>query len=131
MDIIKQDIQFGVDNELQLKPILEKHFATTLTKTTDKYCPWDFDDLNGVKYEIKTRRCYSFTYPTTIIGKDKLRNNTIFVFAFTDGAYFIRYDSALFDTFSQKDISYNRGSQGKISPKLHIEIPIRYLTHIG
>jgi len=57
--------------------------------------------------------------------------NTIFLFYFTDGLYYIEYNKELFDTFEIKDFVRNP-RYGKIDkPKKYIYIPIINLNKIN
>jgi len=85
-------------------------------------------------YEIKARRCAMNSYPTTIIPYSKIakkeeKDNLIFVFLFTDGLYYIKYNQDLFNTFETKNISYHR-SGCATKPILHYCIPCELLSRI-
>ena len=114
---------------------LKKYFKNEEIKSTkelypnDVFCKWDFEDNNGVKWELKSRRNTYHTYPTTILPCHKKPTSSgVFycIFQFTDGDYFIEYDETLFNTFKTRMIKINR--QGKYDPPtLHWKIPIQFL----
>lgn len=128
------DKQFGLANEI---PVIEKltiHFQDEVVKSKGEYCNYDAEDSSSI-YEIKSRRCSSKTYSTTIIPvkKTEIESNDkrlIFVFAFTDGLYYIVYSKEIFSSFSKKDIhTYRNGIIDTPTP--HFFIPIEHLTKIN
>ena len=64
------------------------------------------------------------------IAKKEEKDNLIFVFLFTDGLYYIKYDQQVFETFGTDDITYYRKG---IQPKAvkHMCIPIELLVMIS
>ena len=82
---------------------------------------------------MKSRRCNSFTYPTTIIGINKFKNidpdkKYILLFSFTDFVLYIEYDEPLFNTFEIKTIT--RRDRGRIESSKYFHIPIKLLNPI-
>ena len=88
--------------------------------------------LNMLKYFLW--RCKVDSYATTITPYSKILkkqddDKLIFVFQFTDGLYYIKYDHNVFATFKIDDITYYRkGIQPK--PVKHMCIPIELLVKI-
>lgn len=99
------DYAFGLEAESSVMSKMSEHFKTKLTKT-DQFNPFDFKDSKTL-IELKTRRNAKDTYPTTMVGANKVKiaeqdtsgKKYIFAFKFTDGIYYVEYNKALFDTF--------------------------------
>jgi len=123
----QRDREFGLESEKNIKPILERFFNDELTDTT-RWTTYDFKGKEN-RYELKARRnCYN-TYPTTMIPADKVDENLIFVFQFTDGNYYIPYNKETFDTFECKPFRrWRTGTRDK--EKDYIYIPIGSLLKI-
>ena len=127
----KEDYEFGLNNENDIKPIIENHFNTKLTKLT-QYHQMDWEDDNCF-YELKSRNNEYLKYPTTMIGSNKIEyinksnKQGIFLFKFIDGIYYLKYDKNL---KLDKKIG-GRKDRGKYEYKQYIYIPIEYLTKIN
>ena len=122
-----EDREFGLVNQKNIKPILERFFEDELTDTSlsDRY---DFKGKKNV-YEVKSRRNAYQKYPTTLIGEDKAGENVIFVFYFTDGVYYITYNQEEFKSFECKP--FRRFRQGvRDVEKPYYYIPIECLRRI-
>ena len=128
----RADLELGDKGEKEVMPILAKHFGEELIKTSDVYCPYDFEALESkTRYELKTRRCNYNTYNTTIIPINKVQGTDpiCFVFHFLDGLYYVYYNIHLFSTFKTKQVRTMRdGVWGQ--SKAHYEIPIDQLVRI-
>ena len=101
---LQNDLSFGLSNEPIVIDKLSKYFNETIEKTKEKYCPCDAFSPT-TKYEIKTRRCKSTTYDTTIIPIKKVENmkdRLVFVFHFTNGLFYIVYDKQKFNLTHQQ-----------------------------
>jgi len=128
-----QDIEFGTDNEQRLLNTIQRFFNDdTIIKITTKYSPFDYMG-NNCLIELKSRRCNSSTYPTTIIGINKFNQidpniKYILIFSFTDIVLYIDYDEELFNTFSIKTVS--RRDRGRIESAKYYHIPIKNLKPI-
>jgi len=134
MNIQKQlDIEFGTDNEQKLLCHIQKFFNDdSIEKIECKYSPFDYAG-NNIFIELKSRRCNSSTYPTTIIGTNKFNkiqqnNKYILIFSFTDAILYIEYDEQLFDTFNIKTVS--RRDRGRVESAKYYHIPIKKLKPI-
>jgi hypothetical protein len=129
MKVYKQELQTGLKNQEIVLPIINKYFNRIINNTKGQYNRYDYED-ELYKYELKSRTNKYDLYPTTLIGLDKVDNNTIFLFYFTDGLYYIEYNKELFDTFDIKDFVRNQ-RYGKVDkPKKYIYIPIDKLKLI-
>jgi hypothetical protein len=132
---LKNDIEYGNRAEIEVIKLLRVHFGENILQNT--YCFAIYDDNckeTNTNYEIKARRCAMGSYPNTIIPCSKIakkqeKDKLIFVFLFTDGLYYIKYDRKVFETFGTDDITYYRkGIQAK--PVKHIFIPTELLVKI-
>jgi hypothetical protein len=132
----QNDLAYGLDREESVLIALRKAFCDETIKNTkelykDNYCKWDFENLGGTKWELKSRRNAMKQYPTTIIPVHKCDNNSVnnnlyFVFKFTDGIYYIQYEPLMFQTFNKKTLTIKRA--GKYDPPTdHWEIPVNLL----
>lgn len=134
------DLDFGNQKEEEMLIKLKNGFNTTNIFNTkelypdNKYCKWDFEDTKTqVKWELKSRRNTYNKYPTTIIPTHKApKDNSkdyYFVFQFTDGDYYIKYDEALFKTFNKRIVKIIRAGIYD-NPTPHFEIPITKLSQL-
>jgi hypothetical protein len=129
MKHFRQELKQGLKIQEIVLPIIQKYFNRDIRPTDNQYDRYDYLD-NSYNYELKSRTNNYKQYPTTLIGLDKIDINTIYLFYFTDGLFFIEYDKKLFDTFEIKDFVRN-ARYGKVDkPKKYIYIPIEYLKKI-
>jgi len=131
MNQLNLDLQFGNMNEISVLEIIKKHFNDeTIKKVEKKYSVFDFEGKNS-RYELKSRRCESKTYLDTMVGVNKLESvgdNFIFLFKFTDGLFYIKYEKEIFDKFRRgKGGRYDRG---RPEIKDYLFIPKERLTKI-
>ena len=129
------DIKTGADGEITVLPILETFFNEKLYKNTDRYALFDFE--NDTKLiELKTRNNKKDQYRTTMIGKNKINfachsenaeKDVYFVFKFTDGLFYYKYDSN--DTTLENGMG-GRSDRGKQEYKPYVYIDINLLTKI-
>jgi hypothetical protein len=125
---LKQDLKFGKEKELEVLEILEEYFKDDIVLINQKYCTYDYKGIKNI-YELKSRRCLYNTYETTIIGRDKIKENMIFIFSFIDGIYYIKYNELKFDKYEYKLFKrYDRGTIDK--EKDYLFIPIKDLIKI-
>lgn len=115
------DYKFGKENELNVLPLITDFFNRDIKQTTDKYCKYDFYD-EKYKYEVKSRRNEHNTFETTLISFDKMDKNTILLFNFTDGLYYIEYNKKQFEKYEKKYFQRVRPGHTDIN-KLCIYIP--------
>ena len=133
---LSADLQFGAQKQENIINSLREYFqSSNIEAMKDKYCIYDAEDTTTqTRYEIKARRHKFATYPSTIISYNKRNGVTkgtrlLFVFGFTDGLYYIKYEKDLFNTFETKNILYHR-SGCATKPVLHYCIPNEYLSRI-
>ena len=126
----QQDLLMGELNEDYIKDVICCHFKLqNITKTTLSH-PMDFYH-NEIFFEVKSRRNTYNKYDTTMIGYNKIqwiKDNNIkdvyFVFVFTDGDYYYKYNPE--DKF--ETTIGGRWDRGKLENKLYYYIPIDKLT---
>ena len=132
MQQYNNDIKMGSDAEIEVMPILETFFNEKLYKNTDKYALFDFENATKL-IELKTRNNKKNKYPTTMIGKNKIdfgshsNKDVYFVFKFTDGLFYYKYDC--------NDVLENgiggRSDRGKQEYKSYVYIDVNLLTKIN
>ena len=132
----KKDYKFGNESEIYLLDKINKHFNTTLQHTS-KWCSWDYNN-DDYLMELKTRRCNHNTYPTTMIGMNKIDillkrvETTILLFNFKDGLYFFTLDN---DTIKDCETNQNGGRADRgcneYKSSGYCYIPFTLLTKIG
>jgi len=125
------DYNFGITQEKTLLPTLQKKFGETLSRATNKYCRYDFHN-DSCLIELKSRRCKSTTYPTTMIGENKLQmakrqeKDVYFCFGFTDGLFYHKYNPE-----TEYHIqSGGRWDRGKSEISNYVYIPIEQLIKV-
>lgn len=132
----KDDLKYGLDREDEVNLKLIKQFEEDIKNTKElynnPYYKYDYEGMiSGSRYELKCRKNEKYKYSTTIIPCHKINKLTTekdlyFVFNFTNGISYIKYDKNLFDTFKIKTIKIFRA--GKYDPPTdHYEIPINLL----
>jgi hypothetical protein len=128
----QKDYAFGTQKEMELLPKLEAFFKDSLTATTGRFAPYDYEGVTA-SYELKSRNNASTTYPTTCIGYDKVKTDhpkkQVYLFHFTDGTYYIPYDKELFSTFEVKPFLRWR-DEWRTKPKDYLFIPVEKLIPI-
>jgi len=114
----------GKEAESAVLPLIIEYFKRDIKPTTNKLDRFDFTCSN-YKYELKSRNNTFSKYPTTMIAVDKLEENVILLFKFTDDKLaFIEYNEEQFNKYTiQLFTKYT-------VPKKHIYIPICDLTII-
>ena len=101
MTTFQSDYNFGIEKENNILVTLNNFFSRDISKSVDRYCNYDFYD-DTYKYELKSRRNKYNTYPTTMIPLLKCKPNTILLFNFTDGLYYIEYEKEKFEKYEKK-----------------------------
>lgn len=142
MPTYNEDYHFGTQSELEVLELIRFEFNPSIVKTAGRYDTHDFKDNEGTLYELRSRRVSVNAYPSTIVMchkyevAEELGKPLIFLFRFTDGLYYIRYDKEKFSNYEIKDIKcgYERkdgyGRIKKDKPQAHVLIPIEDLTEI-
>ena len=130
---LKSDLDFGKSFEMNMFDLI-KQLDGDLTPSEDPFALFDFVSDN-TEVELKTRTFYMRTYPTTIVGTNKIKyieNNPdksyYFCFAFTDGLFYVKYSKDLFSKFKKKKCE--RTDRGKSEVMEVVHIPIEYLTQL-
>jgi hypothetical protein len=130
MPLYDESYKIGLKNELRVFPYILDYFKRDIKHLKDdRFSKYDFSDAK-YNYELKTRTNRKTSYPDTIIGFDKIENDNcglILLFDFIDELCFIEYDKDIFDKFEVVPITRRDRNDG---PKLHLKIPIEYLTTI-
>jgi len=130
---IKNDLEYGLNKELEILDLLRNKFGESITKTIDKFNSFDFEGDN-IKIELKSRRNTSYYYPTTMIGHRKVlaaKDKDIqyyYVFKYTDKVLYCEYNKDDFKNFEVK--KGGREDRGKIETDNYIYIPIEYMKQL-
>ena len=127
MRTFQEDYEFGIEGEVIVKGALDVLFGPS-----KKLGPTHSMDLEGDNYfsEIKRRTNKKAQYPTTIIPEHKLRfaeeqtKDVYFVFMFTDGIEYIKYNKEKFSEFFIEKGFCRRWKRTNDKPTAHIHIPI-------
>jgi hypothetical protein len=130
MSYNKIELDSYLKSELDLLPKLQEYFNKDIQHIKTKYSPYDYKDDNTY-YELKTRNNCLNEYPTTMIGYDKINKDkeTIFLFKYIDGLYYIKYNKDNFKDYNLKLFRRtDRGCKEKL--KYYIYIPIEDLIKI-
>ena len=115
----------SLDNEIKIKPIIEKYFNLELTHT-DRYDIFDFYNDNNY-FELKCRNCLSYKYNDLMMNVNKwnkgidyinFKKNVYYIFEFYDGLFYYKQD--INDEFRMN----------KYLGKYYIYIPNEKLTKI-
>ena len=130
----QKDLQFGLQSEKDLLPTIRNFFNDqTIERTTTKFSANDYFSSNK-RLELKSRTFRYDKYETTMIGLNKVKDaikfdgEYYFLFKFTDGLYFIKYEKELFDTFQIK--MGGRQDRNINEFNKYVYIPIEYLEEI-
>lgn len=127
---IEEDLEFGLTAEKKLLRGLQNYFGKNFYKENNLRCRWDYRNDTHF-FEMKSRRNNKDTYPTTMIPKNKVRHpNTIFLFNFYDGVYYIHYDKDLFDTFECRLNKRESNSNHENREQETYFIPVKLLSPI-
>lgn len=112
----KEDIRFGTNNEINILETLQNYLQTTLQRSGG-YAVMDYTNPGKTIYvELKSRRIKHNTYPTAIIGLNKVefaKKSTAecyFVWLYTDGLYYLKYDPEVWNQF-EVNHEYYRGER--------------------
>jgi len=129
--MFKKDYTFGLKKEIELLPTIRKFFNDETIIKLDDYNIFDFKGDN--KYiELKSRNCNYNKYPTTMIGYNKIKKalelneDIYFIFNFTDGIYYFKFDKNI-----QLEVKQGgRFDRGKKELSDYAFIPIEILKEI-
>ena len=113
----------GKMSEEKVLPIIKEYFKRDIIATEQEKCPYDFF-CKDFKYELKTRTNSMMAYPTTMIGANKLNEDAVYLFQFTDCLAYIEYDRLKFAKYKTMVLR-------KYGPPVtNILIPVEDLTII-
>jgi len=132
MQTYKSDYSFGKKSEDIVLEKINIYFKDNIKAIEQRYELYDYEGELNI-YELKTRTNTYRAYNTTLLGYNKVISSNkkqIFVFSFTDGLYYIKYDEELFNTFEKKLFVRNQRSDYNDVLKLYIFIPIDKLIKI-
>ena len=128
-----KDLEFGFLKENEILPVIKDFFNDETIQKLDKYNTFDFKGDN--KYiELKSRNNSYNKYPKTMIGYNKIKKalevdeDVYFIFNFTDGVYYFKFDNEIDIEVKSKHIS--RTDRGKIEINDYAFIPIELLKEI-
>jgi hypothetical protein len=123
---IKQDLDYGLNMETKICPIIEKYFQVKLHKTS-QFSHEDWLAENGTYFELKARpNILPTTYSTQIfpVYKTKIGSTEpliiVYHFSRTNETFFIEYNKEKFSKYQTKFIEACRRT---IEPIEHFEIP--------
>ena len=127
------DYQFGKTLEERVLTKICRFFNEEIHPTTN-FCQWDFECENAI-YELKSRNVSSTTYEDVMIGYNKIQpfNNKkpqYFLFNYTDGLFFIKYDEELFMDFELKIFKREGRTDYNDKTQVVCHIPRKYLIKI-
>lgn len=124
-----EDLAYGEQCELNLRDTVE-HIAGCPIDWRGGLSIFDYKNSSNTVYvELKSRRIKHNEYSTALIGKNKVdfcndpTRNYYFVYNYLDGIFYIKYDKALFDTFTVQEKymrSYRAGCSNNPSDVVHI-----------
>tara|TARA_R110000868_G_scaffold199001_1_gene445587 strand:+ start:59 stop:454 length:396 start_codon:yes stop_codon:yes gene_type:complete len=126
------DYRFGKTQEQRCLDRIRRYFGEDIIPTNDPYCKWDYENSHSI-YEMKSRNVSSNTYLDVMINYSKIqpiRKPQYFLFNFTDGLFFIKYDEKLFMDFELKLFKREGRTDYNDKPEVVCHILIKYLTKI-
>jgi hypothetical protein len=130
MRTFKDDYSFGVSEEDKILQKINDYFKDNIVKSKSSKSIYDYKG-GANYYEVKSRKNTYDAYPTTLIGANKVfTNNQVFIFNFTDGIYYIKYDEDLFKTFDKKLFKRNTRSDYIDKESYYYFIPCNKLIKI-
>ena len=125
------DYNYGINKELQLLPTIKQFLNDNTIYKLENSNEFDFKGDN--KYiELKSRNNNYNKYPTTMIGYNKIKKalelneDVYFIFNFTDGIYYYKFDR-------DKELEIKQGGRrdrGRPEIKDYYFIPIEILQKI-
>jgi hypothetical protein len=125
----EKDYIFGSNNELEILQPINKFFNRKIYKSNNRYSKYDYFD-GKYNYELKSLRRNKNSFDTVIIQVYKCTENTILLFNFFDGLYYIEYDVNKFSKYEQKYYQRKRENVNDINYLCYF-IPVSELTVIN
>jgi hypothetical protein len=136
MASLAKDLSFGIKEEARLLSRLRSIFGNKLQRQYG-YASMDYKCRDKPLYvELKTRRICHDKYPTALISAHKIdfcknsNSECYFVYKYTDGIYYIKYDKELFASFKTEYYGRNESPDMIVKDKLTTFIPVSYLKPI-
>ena len=134
----KDDLKFGLENEIKVLPLIEQFLETKLKKDENPYSIYDWwNETKTIFVELKSRRITHNQYDTAIIGENKIKMcknpdiNYYFVWLYTDGLFYLKYDKKLFDSFDVKETQIKfRYDVGRPEINKVVHIPYKLLSKL-
>jgi hypothetical protein len=130
------DLIFGAKGERDVLPLINHFFKDDAIPFEDTYSTQDFHSCFAV-YELKSRKIKHDAYPTAIIGCNKAvlkpedkGKDLFFLFNYTDGLYYIKYNEEVFKTFNRRSFCRNARFDFHDRASDVYDIPITHLLKI-
>lgn len=130
---LKNDLHFGKKCEQKILPVITKFFNDEIEMSKNQYSTYDFIGKKYI-YELKSRTNKYLDFDTTLIPEKKILNrkndNIIFLFYFTDGLYYIKFDKKKFNIYKKDLFCRNARIDYNDMPSLYYYIPVTDLKKI-
>ena len=129
------DLVFGFQKEVEVLEIVKRYFSADLIKCADESFVFDYE-CPSCYVELKSRRNGVYAYPDTMVGKNKIdfagriARTVYFVFSFTDGLYYWKYNSIDLTNGNVKFRQGGRYDRGKAEIKDYAYIKTGILKKI-
>lgn len=130
----KSDYEFGKRAEREVYDIIKERFnEPNLIHITDRYSSFDFESDTAI-YELKSRNVAHNRFPSTMLPCSKVNpaceKDQVYIFYFTDGCYYIKYNADVFSTIPTGQYSRQPRAGYVDKPCWYYWIPIDLLTKI-
>ena len=127
---LNKDLIYGFKCEDELLCKIREKWGKDIQKT-HKWATFDFED-DKTQLELKNRRCSSTTYPSMMIGLNKILKaekttdkKSVFLWNLNDGLFFWDYNKDEYDVGNG-----GRWDRGKDERKTTAFIPMKHLTKV-
>lgn len=137
MSSFANDFARGTASEVANHTVIEGLVGSSLVKDPNPYATFDFHNSGKTVYvELKTRFIEHDRYPTALIGANKVRYCTdenkeyYFVWAYTDGLYYVKYDPKVFEHLECRPFCRNARTDYNDVENDHYFIPHTLLTKV-
>ena len=134
------DFNKGTQSEIDILPKLKIHFLDeTIERSLDRYAIFDYTNNKDLLIELKTRNCEYEKYDETMINVIKINkskklsktHNIYFLFLFTNGLYYWKYDINELDKLTYKIGGRSDRTNLYSEKKMYTYIDIKLLTRIN
>lgn len=138
----KEREDFGLANERHYKETIDEMFEDwgKLNWSEDKYATFDFQN-DCCFVELKGRTCYSYTYPTAIIGYNKIKEGmkrikngkqVFFLWSYRDGLYMWELTLNSWLCIGGRKSITETGCNARYGNKIqNCEIPLNFLEKVS